>query len=181
MFDTEKGLRMRIIKTFEYGNMQLPWVSYTQAWTFPLVYSKWRKRYSFPSGAPVSVLKIDGGILVPDPATETCGQHYDCKAGSSPCCQDVERSAKKPSKDDVKHLFWPWKLQPVMAVPSSVFTSFSVSLWLRNLGKTWQQWLQSLQGGGLVLYSWTKGVKQKYLLYNYLIGIESQLSAIWIV
>ena len=31
----------------------------------------------------------------------------------------------------------------------SVFTSISESLWSRNLGKTWQQWLQCLQGGGV--------------------------------
>ena len=30
----------------------------------------------------------------------------------------------------------------------SVFRSISISLWSRNLGKTWQQWLQCLQRGG---------------------------------
>ena len=39
---------------------------------------------------------FDGGeILVPDPATVQCGQRYDRKAGSSPCCQVVENSEKK--------------------------------------------------------------------------------------
>ena len=71
----------------------------------------------FPLGRACFRVVVDGGILVPDPATETCGQRYDRKAGSSPCCQVAERSAKKNSTDDVKNLFWPWKIWPVTVVP----------------------------------------------------------------
>ena len=38
------------------------------------------------------------GILVPDPATVQYGQRYDCKAGSSPCCQVAEHFEKKTQK-----------------------------------------------------------------------------------
>ena len=69
----------------------------------------------FPLWCACFRVVLDGRILVPYPANKTCGQRYDRKAGNSPCCQ-LERSAKKPSKDDVKNLFWPWKLRPVTAV-----------------------------------------------------------------
>ena len=71
----------------------------------------------FPLGRACFRVVVDGGILVLDPATETCGQRYDRKAGSSPCCQVAEHSAKKTSKGNVKNLFWPRKIWPVMAVP----------------------------------------------------------------
>ena len=60
---------------------------------------------------------LDRRILVPDPATETCGQRYDRKAGSRLCCQVAEHSAKKTSKGDVENLFWPRKIWPVTEVP----------------------------------------------------------------
>ena len=44
-------------------------------------------------------------------------QRYNRKAGSSPCCQVAEHSAKKTSKGDVENLFWPRKIWPVTAVP----------------------------------------------------------------
>ena len=56
---------MRIVKTFHDGNMQLPWLF-------------WR--------TCIRVVKA-GGILVPDPATVHCGQHYDRKAGSRQQCK----------------------------------------------------------------------------------------------
>ena len=60
----------------------------------------------------------------PDPATETCGQRNNRKAGSSPCCQVAKHFAKNPSKGDVKNLFWPRKIRPVMAVPLAYLRVF---------------------------------------------------------
>ena len=69
----------------------------------------------FPFWRPCFRVVIDGGeILVPDPATVQCGQRYNRKAGSSPCCQVVENSEKKNSKGDVKNIFWLIKIQPLI-------------------------------------------------------------------
>ena len=70
-------LRMRIIQTFEcwqqssdnclrifvHGNMQLPWVMHTQL---------------LPFSRTCFCVVLAGGMLVLHPATEHCGQHYDC-------------------------------------------------------------------------------------------------------
>ena len=111
-----------------------PLVLVTQTLLFPL----WRACFR---------VVLYGRILVPDPATEPCGQRYDRKAGSSPCCQVAEHSAKKHQKVMLKIYFGLGNMA-CYGGTISVFTSFSISLWSKNLGKTWQQWLQCLRGGG---------------------------------
>ena len=152
------GLRVPIGKTFEcrqhsaedclrlfvHGNVQLTWVSDTHAWTLPLVsdthawtlplVSGTNLLYnSFPSLAPVSVLQKNRQNKVPNSATVHCGQCYDRKAGGP----SVARWRKILQK----------KLKYILAKGNTacygsinIFTSIIVSLWSRNVGKTWQQW-----------------------------------------
>ena len=83
-----KGLRMRIVKNFEYGNLQRTNERFR--------WSKWHKRYSFPSGTPVSVMrKME--ILPPRPVgSATIARHW--RQAAVHVARVAERSAKNLHK-----------------------------------------------------------------------------------